>query len=170
METRVSVSSLFLRWFSAVRRRQCGSSRDKCFLSKKTHCREQDRGFTISTPSGAVSEQACSTQLERAGNAHGAAAECPCLYRLSVSCHPERGCLGEAIVKGVEPQRSSIISMGLQGRDQQRPGRPALVTKLKALAFLGSCYLSRTDCSGSGPGICGLCYTAPEHWLCRTEL
>lgn len=61
--------------------------------------------------------------------------------------------------------------MGLQGRDQQRPGRPALVAELKAQAFLVSCYyLSRTDSSGSGQGICGLYYIAAGHRRYRTEL
>lgn len=214
METSLSVSTL--RWFSAVKRRQCGSSWDKCFLSKKKiHCREQGfwgcqwagllhtAGKRRECPLGCCRApswkevgrdglqvlwkgllKGCLVQpLKKWGGrrhktfpfasrfslaekpAFTGTSLCPCSYHSPVLGHPERGCLGEAMVKSVEPQRWSIVSMGLQGKDQQRPGRPALVTKVKAQAFLGSCYyLPRTDCGSSGQRISGSCHIALEHW------
>lgn len=219
METSLSVSTLFLRWFS-VKRRQCGSSWDKCFLSKKKiHCREQDKGFWGCQWAGLLHTagksrecplRCCGAPRPLAGrrwaemdfrsygedcwravlshhwknegeedtkpfplplgfallrNLPSQAPLCAFVHTTRLFWVTQRG---DALGKqwwSAEPQRWSVVSMGLQGKDQQKPGRPALVTRVKAQAFLGSCcYLPRTDCGGSGQGICGSCHIALEHW------
>lgn len=95
---------------------------------------------------------------------------CPRSYHSPVPCHPERGHFEEGKVKVVKPQMWFIISVGLQGRDQHRPGRPALVAKLKTWAFLVSCDLSRIDWNSPWRGICGSRCITLGHWLYSTEL